>query len=439
MQSRSVLGELSHTELTSESNFDSAANGSQGCRFIPNRSTVGDVSKMMLEQEDLAPSNQYQTVLAGHLLGRNGELDKAKVLSFKSKPPPPEASGLDTVRVLYSVSASNAAAKARAPRVIPSQPLKVLDAPDISDNFYAHVVDWSAQDVVSVALGQTVYVWRASDGSTSDLCTVDGEANQVASIKWTEEGGHIAVGTEDATVQLYDAEQRRQLRCMRGHGDRVGVVAWSGPILASGSRTGEIHYHDVRVREHLVKRVVAHDGEVCGLDWSEGGALASGGNDNVVHVWEKESDLPRWSFREHKAAVKAIKWCPWNRGLLATGGGTADRQIKLWNASNGVCIASTNSGSQVSALLWNPHDKELVSGHGYVNNELNVWKYPSFQKLATLTGHKGRVLGLALAPDESTVLSAGGDEALRFWKLFEPRGAKQSTNSEAAMRPKTIR
>jgi len=246
------------------------------------------------------------------------------------------------------------------------------------------------------------------------------------------------VGSEDSAVELWDAEQSRQLRSMKGHGDRVGALSWCGPILASGSRTGEVRLHDVRIREHLVRKLVAHDGEVCGLEWSDGGKLASGGNDNVVHVWEQGSDVPRWSFREHRAAVKAIAWCPWNHGLLATGGGTADRQIHFWNVTTGTCINSIDSGSQVCGLVWNPHDREIVSGHGYMNHELNVWKYPSFQRVATLTGHKGRVLGMALAPDETTLLSAGADEALRFWKIFESR-PKQHGEVEAGMRPKTIR
>jgi cell division cycle protein 20 (cofactor of APC complex) len=32
--------------------------------------------------------------------------------------------------------------------------------------------------------------------------------------------------------------------------------------------------------------------------------------------------------------------------------------------------------------------------------------------------HSERVLGMALSPDGSTVVSAGGDETLRFWKVF---------------------
>jgi len=36
-------------------------------------------------------------------------------------------------------------------------------------------------------------------------------------------------------------------------------------------------------------------------------------------------------FHEHKAAVKAIGWCPSNPSVLASGGGTADRHIRFFS------------------------------------------------------------------------------------------------------------
>lgn len=45
--------------------------------------------------------------------------------------------------------------------------------------------------------------------------------------------------------------------------------------------------------------------EVCGLQWSPDGFLASGSNDNNVAIWKPmESDLPLFILKEHKAAVK---------------------------------------------------------------------------------------------------------------------------------------
>ena len=96
---------------------------------------------------------------------------------------------------------------------------------------------------------------------------------------------------------------------------------------------------------------------------------------------------PLLTLTDHQAAVKAISWCPWRTNCLATGGGTADRMIRIWNTQNGHNVFSVDTKSQVSAILWSNEYRELISSHGYVNNELIIWKYPTLDKVAELTGH----------------------------------------------------
>lgn len=127
---------------------------------------------------------------------------------------------------------------------------------------------------------------------------------------------------------------------------------------------------------------------------------------------------PRLVLNDHNAAVKALAWAPFQRSLLASGGGTADRTIKFWNIHTGTLMNSVDTGSQVCALLWSPHHKELVSSHGFSQNQLVLWKYPTMTKLKEFTGHTARVLHLDQSPDGSSVVSAAADETLRFWDIF---------------------
>jgi cell division cycle 20-like protein 1 (cofactor of APC complex) len=81
-------------------------------------------------------------------------------------------------------------------------------------------------------------------------------------------------------------------------------------------------------------------------------------------------------------------------------------------------INSVETGSQVCNLIFSKNVNELVSTHGYSENAVVVWKYPSMKKVATLTGHSFRVLYLAMSPDGETIVTGAGDETLRFWKVF---------------------
>jgi cell division cycle protein 20 (cofactor of APC complex) len=106
-------------------------------------------------------------------------------------------------------------------------------------------------------------------------------------VSWASDGKHVAIGTSAAEVQIWDAAGARQVRTLRGHVARVSCLAWSGTNLASGARDNHVLHHDVRMRDSVTARLTAHDQEVCGLKWSPSGQqLASGGNDNILHIWD---------------------------------------------------------------------------------------------------------------------------------------------------------
>ena len=100
---------------------------------------------------------------------------------------------------------------------------------------------------------------------------------------------------------------------------------------------------------------------------------------------------PRLTLTQHLAAVKALAWCPFHRGLLASGGGTADRTIKFWNSNSGAVLNSIDTGSQVCSLLWSKHQRELCSSHGFSENQLILWRYPNMTKIQEFKGHTARV------------------------------------------------
>lgn len=316
----------------------------------------------------------------------------------------------------------------KAPRKIARSPYKVLDAPALQDDFYLNLVDWSSHNVLAVGLGTCVYLWSACTSKVTKLCDL-GPTDSVCSVGWTQRGTYLAVGTNVGEVQLWDATRCRKLRTLGGHRTRVGTLAWSSHILSSGSRDRNILQRDVRVQDDFVSKLVGHKSEVCGLKWSyDDRELASGGNDNQLFVWNQQSTQPVVKFSEHTAAVKAIAWSPHQHGLLASGGGTADRCIRFWNTATSTPLNCYDTGSQVCNLVWSKNVNELVSTHGYSQNQIIVWRYPAMSKLATLTGHTMRVLYLAISPDGQTIVTGAGDETLRFWNVFP------SPKSQSAVR-----
>lgn len=409
-----------------------------GDRFIPSRSAsnfdLGHflVNKSIAEEETeetKSPQKENQRILSETIHG--GDINNMRILSYQNKAPAPPEGYMNPLKVMYSQTKTPSSTKSNS-RYIPQSPERILDAPDIVDDYYLNLIDWSSINVLAVALANCVYLWNAATGAIEELLELEGN-DYVCSVSWIQEGNYLAVGTFTGATQLWDCNEMKRLRTMEGHTARVCSHSWNQYILSSGSRSGQIIHHDVRQRDHAVSVLNGHTEEVCGLKWSpDGRFLASGGNDNLLNIWPQlhgqlyTRGQPLHVFNAHQAAVKALAWCPWQPGVLASGGGTADRCIRIWNANSGTLLNTTDTKSQVCALQWSVHYKEMISGHGYANNQLTIWKYPSMNKVAELTGHTARVLHLCTSPDGSSIMSAGADETLRLWKCFAPDIAKKT-------------
>lgn len=401
---------------------------------------------------------RYKEALAANLLyghtspGKQSSSTKKSLLHFhssveepnqRSSSSSPMESSHASLRHLGRMHLSVVAPSARR-RHIPSSPTRILDAPELRDDYYLNLVSWGDNNVLAVALDQIVYLYNTESGAIQEIKACGTRNDYVTSVAWVNESGggaRLAIGTFSAELQIWDTLTTTKVRTLRGHHERIGALAWNGSTLASGSRDTKIIHHDLRGDQHIVSKLVGHQQEICGLAWSpDAKTLASGGNDNCMCLWDSNKSggtgsssssghtAPRQKLLQHKAAVKALAWCPWERHLLASGGGTADRTIKFWHSASGKLLNSVNTGSQVCGLVWSKTERELLSSHGFSQNELCLWKYPTMTRVREFTGHTARVLHLAMSPDGSSVVSAAADETLRFWNVFS--SAKHATQSQ---------
>jgi hypothetical protein len=132
-------------------------------------------------------------------------------------------------------------------RKISRIPYKVLDAPALQDDYYLNLVDWSSTNFLSVALGNSVYLWSASNLKVVKLCELEA-GDSVTAISWALKGNQLAVGTNTGKILIWDTVQREQIRELTAHTSRVGTLAWNSTVVASGSRDRNIYVHDIRMR-----------------------------------------------------------------------------------------------------------------------------------------------------------------------------------------------
>lgn len=72
----------------------------------------------------------------------------------------------------------------KTPRAVSKVPYKVLDAPELADDFYLNLVDWGSSGVLAVGLGESVYLWNSESGKVEQLCKLT--ADTVTSVGWIQ-------------------------------------------------------------------------------------------------------------------------------------------------------------------------------------------------------------------------------------------------------------
>ena len=166
----------------------------------------------------------------------------------------------------------------RPKRVISNAPIVSLDAPKIFNDFYLNLLDWSNRNMIAVGLESALYVWSPITRNVTNLYDYAIRNDFVCSVSWCEDYNLLAVGTAKGDVYLWDVVAQKILRTMRGHGFRVGSLAWNANQVCSGSRDRTIFIRDIRAPYHEPgKQFQMHLGEVCGLKWSpDKSTLASG-------------------------------------------------------------------------------------------------------------------------------------------------------------------
>lgn len=301
-------------------------------------------------------------------------------------------------------------------REIQNSPYKVLDAPGIEDNYYSQVLEWTKCNKIVVTLENCVYRW-CPESQRNGLIFKNNE--KVTSIT-SNFDGKMAIGDKSGKVNIVNINScNENAVSLKGHQDRCVVLDFNHNILASGSRDSRVLLNDIRCPFEKPIILQGHFNEVCGLKFSPNGMyLASGGADCRVNVWDLRMNSRIFTSNKHISSVRALSWNPRNSNELASGGGSKDKTIKIWNINTKNITKDIYCGSQVTSLIYSENTEELLSAHGYSENTITIWETSNYKKIANLSGHTSRVLHVSLSPDSKYVVSAAGDQTIRFWDIF---------------------
>ena len=314
---------------------------------------------------------------------------------------------------------------------IPKIAYKVLDAPNLRDDFYLHLIDWSKQDIVAVGLDNKLYTWNAKYSQVSFISDLEDYYNYYSSLSFNNDGKLLICSSNDGNIFIKNIEKSKNIKTFRNLSNgRICVINplnLNPNIFSFGSKDLIIKTIDLRSKFNPILKYIGHNKEICGMKWSlDDKKLASGGDDNKLFIWDIRKEELEKKLNSHTSAIKALDWSTFKFGYLLSGGGTQDMTLKLWNINNMTLVDSINTSSQICNIVFSKISHEFITTHGFKNNYIHIWDSNKMDVKATLKGHKQRVIYMALGPDSRKIVTGAGDETVRFWDAFGYENKKYS-------------
>ena len=242
-----------------------------------------------------------------------------------------------------------------------------------------------SEDGKTLAYADGLDICLQDAGTGEEKMLLTGHTWGIHSMALSPDGNILASGSEDTTIRLWDMHTGEHKRTLNGHTDRVYSVAFSpdGKTLASGSDDNTLRLWSVDTGE-TERILTGHAGEFKGVDNGpssvegvksvafspDGKTLASGGGDNVIHLWDVETGKSKIALIGHTHWVFSLAFSPDGKTLAS---GSVDSDIRLWDPHTGQHKKTlTGHGKWVRSIAFSSDGKTLVSGSD--DGSVLLWK-----------------------------------------------------------------
>jgi WD40 repeat protein len=231
-------------------------------------------------------------------------------------------------------------------------------------------------------------------------------------VRFTSDG-RLVVGDTGGDVVLYDGDPLRPVRMTTGHGGGVWslAVAPADDVVSVGSAAGAVHLHRLDA-ERAQGAVGEHRRGVRTVRFSpDGRALASGGADGRVCVWDTTSD-GSCNLPGHGDEVEALAVSHHGTHLAMTG---TDHVVRVSDTVTRHVVATFSGHTDsVSSIAFSPSGDWLASAGA--DRTARVWHTRQPDQVRVLTAHTDAVSSVAFSADGHRLATAGADRAVRVWE-----------------------
>ncbi|KAI0401768.1 WD40-repeat-containing domain protein [Xylaria palmicola] len=271
-------------------------------------------------------------------------------------------------------------------------------------------------------------------GSMTLIVRIKVHSQQICGLAWSPTGNEFATGGNDNLCCLFQADN--VLETENGHVE-INTTEMSASTSASASASASTSAASAPPKISLCS---------AGPSSSNGTIRPCAGEEpdyysmprDLVRYLPAGSERHRW---RHAAAVKAIAFCPWREGLVATGGGSNDKCIHFYHTTSGAALATIAVAAQVTALIWSRTRREIAATFGYAQPDhpyrIAVFSWPDCRQVAAVPWegehralyavaypggppdtYRTRARRRSRTAEEGCVVVASSDESVKFHEVW---------------------
>jgi WD40 repeat protein len=245
----------------------------------------------------------------------------------------------------------------------------------------------------------------------------------VNSISFSHEGRYVAAAGRARAVVVFSVDDHRTVTTLP-HSDNVTSVVFSqdGQYVATAGDDRMVRlwrtdtWQQTRQFEHSdqVKAVaISADGDYLAAGTGSFGET----HHNALHIWELGSGRHRTIVQD--APVQSVRFSPDGR-YLATG--CQDFTARVWKVSDGREVARFSHDLAVWSVDFSPDGKYLVTASE--DHTSGIWDIGLRREVGRIL-HQLPVKGIAVSPDGNQLATAGADRTLGLW-LWRPDALRQT-------------
>ncbi len=258
-------------------------------------------------------------------------------------------------------------------------------------------------------------------GKFKEIKVLNGHLGAVMAVEVSPDGKCVISGSWDKTVKIWNIETGECLKTLKGHSADIQSLAVfpDGLKIASASRDRTLKIWDIRSGNCLTT-LEGHEGEVTSVSISpDGKRIISGSNDKTIKVWNSETNEYMLALNGHK---KWIGW--WATAFFSDSktivSGSWDNTIRMWDIENGVCLSTMGGHSgAIFCTVISPDGKTIVSGSS--DYTIGIWDVSTKQLIRILEGHLDIVYCIKIIANGKQVISGSKDGTLNIWDIKSGR------------------